>query len=58
MDEFLACSDSERRLYYSQTQAKLGLPAISIEKDFWVCWVIHELFSLSNIGEHLTFKGG
>lgn len=36
----------------------MGLPAISIEKDFWVCWIIHELFALSNIGEHLTFKGG
>jgi predicted nucleotidyltransferase component of viral defense system len=36
----------------------LGLPAISIEKDFWVCWIIHELFALPNISEHLTFKGG
>ncbi len=58
MDKFLACSESEHRLYYAQAQARLGLPEISIEKDFWVCWVIHKLFALPNIGEHLTFKGG
>ena len=41
-----------------QAGAELGLPAASIEKDFWVCWILKELFSLPDIGEHLTFKGG
>ena len=29
-----------------------------MEKDFWVCWTLRELFRLPGIGEHLTFKGG
>ena len=36
----------------------MGLQAVSVEKDFWVCWTLRELFSLPGIGEHLTFKGG
>jgi hypothetical protein len=29
-----------------------------MEKDFWICWTLRELFALPGIGEHLTFKGG
>ncbi len=29
-----------------------------MEKDFWVCWVLRELFSVQEFGPHLTFKGG
>ncbi|MCA9785165.1 MAG: nucleotidyl transferase AbiEii/AbiGii toxin family protein, partial [Candidatus Cloacimonetes bacterium] len=36
----------------------MGLQVFSVEKDFWVCWILRELFALSDIGEHLTFKGG
>ena len=36
----------------------MGLQAVSVEKDFWVCWTLRELFNLHGIGEHLTFKGG
>lgn len=36
----------------------MGLQAVSVEKDFWVCWTLRELFSLLGVGEHLTFKGG
>jgi hypothetical protein len=31
---------------------------VIVEKDFWVCWTLRELFSLPEIGEHLLFKGG
>ncbi len=36
----------------------MGLNPASIEKDFWICWTLRELFALPDIGEHLTFKGG
>ncbi|HTV62318.1 MAG TPA: nucleotidyl transferase AbiEii/AbiGii toxin family protein [Verrucomicrobiae bacterium] len=29
-----------------------------VEKDFWVCWTLKQLFTLPTIGEHLIFKGG
>ena len=31
---------------------------VVLEKDFWVCWTLKELFRLPTIGEHLIFKGG
>lgn len=36
----------------------MGLQAVSVEKDFWVCWTLRELFTMPGIGGHLTFKGG
>lgn len=39
-------------------QGRLGIDPVSVEKDFWVCWVLRELFQLPNWGPHLTFKGG
>lgn len=47
-----------RRRACNEAQAKLSLRAASIEKDFWVCWTLRELFSLPGCGSHLTFKGG
>lgn len=58
MDSYLRLPPNEQRTYCEQAAADLGLPAASIEKDFWVCWILKELFSLPGIGEHLTFKGG
>ena len=58
MDTFIAFSKDERRTYCNEAQALLGLPAASIEKDFWVCWTLRELFDLPEIRSHLTFKGG
>jgi hypothetical protein len=34
------------------------MDAVILEKDFWVCWTLKELFRLPTIGEHLIFKGG
>jgi len=36
----------------------LGLHAVRLEKAFWVCWTLRELFRLPEWGSHLTFKGG
>ena len=48
-DRFDACRALEK---------EMKLDAASVEKDFWVCWTLRELFTLPGIGEHLTFKGG
>ena len=58
MDEFIQMTMERRRRFCEEAQAKLGLPAASIEKDFWVCWTLRELFGLPEDGPHLTFKGG
>lgn len=36
----------------------MGLSQQIVEKDFWVCFVLKRLFSLSGLKEHLIFKGG
>jgi hypothetical protein len=48
-DRFDACQALEK---------EMKLDAQSVEKDFWVCWTLRELFTLHGIGAHLTFKGG
>ncbi|MBU2027737.1 MAG: nucleotidyl transferase AbiEii/AbiGii toxin family protein [Proteobacteria bacterium] len=58
MDAFLRLPTERRRLLCEEGQHRLGLIPASIEKDFWVCWVLRELFNLSRWDEFLTFKGG
>jgi predicted nucleotidyltransferase component of viral defense system len=58
MDAFLALPAKERRLACLQVEDRMRLQAASVEKDYWVCWTLRELFALPAIGERLTFKGG
>jgi len=58
MAEFVRQSPEERRLVFEEASDRLGLPAASIEKDFWVCWTLGVLFGLEGIGGALVFKGG
>ena len=58
MDAFLMLATDRRRLLCEEGQQRLGLAPVSIEKDFWVCWTLRELFALPQWGEYLTFKGG
>lgn len=51
-------STRERRELFDQAERAKSLPAVLIEKDFWVCWTLHRLFSLPGAREHLIFKGG
>ena len=58
IDPFLSLSLEERRLYITQAALKGSKGAIIYEKDFWVCWLLKQLFTLPILGEHLIFKGG
>ncbi|MEI7733496.1 MAG: nucleotidyl transferase AbiEii/AbiGii toxin family protein [Verrucomicrobiota bacterium] len=58
MDSYLRAPLARRRRFCEEAQSRLGLPAESIEKDFWVCWTLRELFALPQSGSLLTFKGG
>lgn len=58
MDSIIVLSETEQRKYFEEAGNRLGLPRTSIEKDFWVCWILRELFRLPDGGERLTFKGG
>lgn len=58
MNTFLQLPAERRQIAFRQADAQMGLQALSVEKDFWVCWTLRELFGLPEIGSHLTFKGG
>lgn len=59
MNEIARLPAEERRLYFEQAAARMGkLTPQLVEKDFWVCWVLRQAFTLDPLGEHLTFKGG
>ena len=58
MDAFLTLAPEARRQICEVVATDLNLSPASVEKDFWVCWTLRELFTLPGIGEHLTFKGG
>lgn len=58
MDTVLQLSPTERAQLFEQAARKIGFDPVIVEKDFWVCWTLRELFRLPEIGEHLIFKGG
>ena len=58
MDTVLQLSQKQRVELFEQTTQLTGIQAVIVEKDFWVCWTLKELFGLPAIGEHLIFKGG
>lgn len=58
MDDFAKLKPEERKIYFEGTATPRNMQAQIVEKDFWVCWTLKELFRLPAIGEHLIFKGG
>lgn len=43
---------------FRETGSRIGLPAALVEKDFWVCWTLKQLFSIEDLKGKLLFKGG
>lgn len=58
MERFAQSSVEDRRAGFVQTGEARKLSPIILEKDFWVCWTLKQMFGLPTIGEHLIFKGG
>lgn len=58
MTELHLLSVAEREPFFDVTVEELRIPFEVIEKDFWVVWILEKLFSLSDLKDHLTFKGG
>jgi hypothetical protein len=48
----------ERSDIFSETAAQMGVAEAIVEKDFWVCWVLKQLFSINSLKRRLLFKGG
>ncbi len=57
MDGVAQLSPEERGDLFQETAARRGIRAAIIEKDFWVCWTLNQLFQLDGL-PRLLFKGG
>lgn len=58
MDQFVNDTPVQRDEAFQEAAARLGMSKAIIEKDFWVCWSLKQLFALPSFGDHMIFKGG
>jgi hypothetical protein len=58
VDEVARLASQDRSdLFRAAAEAK-GVTIQIIEKDFWVCWVLRQLYTLDTLPAELLFKGG
>ncbi|MBI2335579.1 MAG: nucleotidyl transferase AbiEii/AbiGii toxin family protein [Deltaproteobacteria bacterium] len=58
MDKIHFLPSQERLRYFTDAANQMGLVVPMIEKDYWVVWVLGQMFDLDELKDHLTFKGG
>lgn len=58
MDKVAKLSSSDRTDLFNETAARMGLNPVIIEKNFWVCWMLKQLFAIEEFDGRLIFKGG
>lgn len=60
MRAILESTPKERQQAFEEATARsttIKNPII-IEKDFWVCWTLNQIFSNTDLSPHVIFKGG
>ncbi len=60
MEQILNLSrDQQAQLFLEAASRSNDIKSpIIIEKDFWVCWTLQQIFSIPEISPYITFKGG
>jgi hypothetical protein len=58
MDKFAQLPNQERHDILQEAASQRGMTDIILEKDFWVCWTLKQLFVSPALSPYLTFKGG
>lgn len=58
MNRFLDFSNEEKREVFQAVSLSMGLRPDIIEKDFWVCFMLHHLFHDCKYKDAFVFKGG
>lgn len=57
MNRIARFTSGQRMELFRQTAAQRGMTEQIVEKDFWVCWVLKQLFD-SPLKDRIIFKGG
>lgn len=57
MNKIAQLPQQQRMELFRQTAAQRGMTEQIVEKDFWVCWVLKQLFE-SPLKNRIIFKGG
>lgn len=58
MIDFARLPLGERVTYFQEVANRRGLTRLIVEKDFWVCFTLRMLFSLTDLADKFVFKGG
>lgn len=58
MNEIAQMTAKERADVFAETADRKTLAEAIVEKDFWVCWTLKQLFSIEALAGRLLFKGG
>lgn len=58
MDKVASMEVKERAELFTFSANKLGMVEAATEKDFWVCWVLKQIFKESALASQVLFKGG
>ena len=58
MDQFANLALDERDYAFESAASQLGLTKEVVEKDFWVCWSLKQLFNLPSFRKKMILKGG
>jgi predicted nucleotidyltransferase component of viral defense system len=58
MDRVAHLPIAERSALFAETAARMKATPAVAEKDFWVTWVLDQLFADSELARLLMFKGG
>ena len=57
MDTWAKGTPEDREALFNQTAVTKGISPEIVEKDFWVCWTLRQVFQLRDF-PRLIFKGG
>ena len=58
MDEFVKLPKEEQLAWINEAASRKGVTPTIIEKDYWVCWTLKEIFSINELKSILIFQGG
>jgi len=58
MHKFIALPEQEKKIAFQKVASAQGILPSIVEKDFWVCWVLRQIFDDAQLAKQITFKGG